>query len=143
MNVQRTRGASRSGLLVIELLIATAVFSLCAAICTGLFVRADAVSRESAALNRAVAAAQNAAECFKAAGGDPARTAALSGGVAAADGAVVLGYDDAWALTDDTPVYTVTVRPETADGFRRASVTVADTKQTLYALPAAALEGVA
>lgn len=142
MNVHSAKGASRSGLLVIELLIATAVFSLCAAICTGLFVRADAVSRESAALSHAVAAAQNAAECFKAAGGDPARTAALAGGTVTADGTVVLGYDADWALTDDKPAYTVTLRPEAADGYRRASVIAADAQETLYTLPAAAREDV-
>ena len=42
--------SSRSGLLVIELVIAVGVFALCAAICVGLFVQADRVSRDSAAL---------------------------------------------------------------------------------------------
>lgn len=42
--------SSRSGLLVIELVIAVGVFALCAAICVGLFVQADSVSRDSAAL---------------------------------------------------------------------------------------------
>ena len=53
---------SRSGLLVIELVIAVGIFSLCAAICIGLFVQADRVSRESDMLSRAVSAAQNVAE---------------------------------------------------------------------------------
>ena len=45
--------SSRSGLLVIELVIAIGVFALCAAFCVGLFVQADSVSRDSAALGQA------------------------------------------------------------------------------------------
>ena len=39
---------TRSGLFAIELLIAVGVFSLCAAICVGLFVRSEVMSQESA-----------------------------------------------------------------------------------------------
>ena len=44
---------TKSGLFAIELLIAVGVFSLCAAICVGLFVRSEVMSQESADLTRA------------------------------------------------------------------------------------------
>lgn len=71
---------TRSGLFTIELLIAVGIFSLCAAICVGLFVRSEVMSQDSANLNRAVSEARSVAECFKAAGGDLEKTAALTGG---------------------------------------------------------------
>ena len=89
---------TRSGLFAIELLIAVGVFSLCAAICVGLFVRAEVMSRDSADLNRAVTEARNAAECFKAAGGDLEETARLTGGELAGD-VLLLRYDGELELT--------------------------------------------
>ena len=66
---------TKTGLFMTELLICVGVFSLCAAICVGLFVKAEVMSQDSADLNRAVIAARNAAECYKAAGGDLNRAA--------------------------------------------------------------------
>ena len=71
---------TRSGLFAIELTLAVGVFTLCAAICTGIFVQSEVMSQDSEALSRAVNEARNVAECFKAARGDLARTAQLSGG---------------------------------------------------------------
>lgn len=86
---------TRSGLFAIELLIAVGIFSLCAAVCVGLFVRSEIISQDSADLNQAVTAARSAAECFKAAGGDLQRTAELTGGEVL-DEALFLEFDDAW-----------------------------------------------
>ena len=87
---------TRSGLFAIELLIAVGVFTLCAAICVGLFVRAEVMSRVSANLDRAVSEARSAAECFKAAGGNLEETARLTGGDLAAGGKLLLEYDANW-----------------------------------------------
>ena len=51
MGEERIR-PTRSGLFMIELLIAVGVFTLCAAVCVGLFVRSEVMSRESADLTR-------------------------------------------------------------------------------------------
>ena len=75
---------------------AVGVFSLCAAICVGLFVRAELMSRHSDDLNRAVTAARGAAECYKAAGGYLARTAELTGGTLTEDGRLALVFDGGW-----------------------------------------------
>ena len=87
---------TKTGLFMTELLICVGVFSLCAAVCVGLFVKSEVISQNSADLTRAVAEARNAAECFKAAGGDLERTAALAGGEAAAEDALFLEFDKSW-----------------------------------------------
>ena len=86
---------TKSGLFAIELLIAVGVFSLCAAICVGLFVRSEIISQDSADLNQAVTAARSASECFKAAGGDLQRTAELTGGEVS-NGVLFLEFDGDW-----------------------------------------------
>ena len=105
---------TRSGLFAIELLIAVGVFSLCAAICVGLFVRAEVMSRDSAELNRAVSEARNAAESFKAAGGDLEETARLTGGELA-EGKLLLRYEENFELT---------LTPEQGDGYISAALAV-------------------
>ncbi len=87
---------SRSSLFAIELLSASGMFILCAAICIGLFVRAEVISASGADLNRAVEESRNVAECWKAAKGDLAATASLCGGTVE-QGALRLYYDKEWA----------------------------------------------
>ena len=96
---------TRSGLFAIELTLAVGVFTLCAAICTGIFVQSEVMSQDSEALSRAVNEARNVAECFKAAGGDLARTAQLSGGeiISIADGGEIIetaSADDGGAVIE-------------------------------------------
>ena len=90
---------TRSGLFAIELVAAVGVFTLCAAVCLGVFVQSEVMSQDSAALVRAVNEARSAAECFKAAEGALDRTAALFGGQVQPDGgaeALVQTYDQDW-----------------------------------------------
>ena len=51
---------------LMEILVMVLTFSVAAAVCLGLFVAADRISRESEQLDRAVLAAQNAAQMLKA-----------------------------------------------------------------------------
>jgi len=117
---------TRSGLFAIELLIAVGVFSLCAAICVGLFVRSEVMSQDSADLNRAVAEARSAAECFKAVGGDLEKTAELTGGQISGDTTLFISYDQSWHKLDAGAEgafdITLTLRPE--DGYTGASLSV-------------------
>lgn len=87
---------TRSGLFAIELLIAVGVFSLCAAICVGLFVRSEIMSQDSADLTRAVSEAKNAAECFKAVGGSLKETAKLIGGEVLRENVLFVEFDENW-----------------------------------------------
>lgn len=117
---------TKSGLFAIELLIAVGVFSLCAAICVGLFVRSEVMSQDSADLNRAVAEARSAAECFKAVGGDLEKTAELTGGQISGDTTLFISYDQSWhkldAGAESAFDITLTLRPE--GGYTGASLSV-------------------
>ncbi|MCI8656491.1 MAG: hypothetical protein HFF72_03525 [Oscillospiraceae bacterium] len=117
---------TRSGLFAIELLIAVGVFSLCAAICVGLFVRSEVMSQDSTDLNRAVAEARSAAECFKAVGGDLEKTAELTGGQISGDTTLFISYDQSWhkldAGAESAFDITLTLRPE--GGYTGASLSV-------------------
>lgn len=116
---------TRSGLFAIELLISVGVFSLCAAICVGLFVRSEVMSQDSANLNRAVTEARSAAECFKAAGGDMEETVRLTGGEVAA-GTLFLEYDENWNKLGPgtTGTFELTLQPAPEDGYTSASLSV-------------------
>ena len=125
MSMERIK-PTRSGLFAIELLIAVGVFSLCAAICVGLFVRSEVMSQDSADLNRAVAEARSAAECFKAVGGDLEKTAELTGGQISGDTTLFISYDQSWhkldAGAESAFDIALTLRPE--DGYTGASLSV-------------------
>ena len=89
--------SSASGMFLIELLLAILIFSVASAICLRVFVTANQISTESHNLNRAVIAAQNGAECFKATGGNLAEAAGLLNGELADGGsAVEIYFDSAW-----------------------------------------------
>ena len=117
---------TRSGLFAIELLISVGVFSLCAAICVGLFVRSEVMTQDSANLNRAVTEARNAAECFKASGGDMEKTMQLTGGELAAGGTLFLEYDENWNALDPgiAGTFELTMRSTPENGYKRASLSV-------------------
>lgn len=125
MSMERIK-PTRSGLFAIELLIAVGVFSLCAAICVGLFVRSEVMSQDSADLNRAVTEARSAAECFKAVGGDLEKTAELTGGQISGDTTLFISYDQSWhkldAGAESAFDITLTLRPE--GGYTGASLSV-------------------
>ena len=124
MGEERIR-PTRSGLFMIELLIAVGVFTLCAAVCVGLFVRAEVMSRESADLTRAVAEARSVAECWKAAGGDFEKTAELCGGTVEQD-TLVIGFDRNWEQTASASdaAFFAMMEPVAADGYAAATLRV-------------------
>lgn len=100
MSMRERIKPTRSGLFAIELLISIGVFSLCAAICVGLFVRSEVISQTSSDLSRAVSEARSAAECYKAAGGNLEKTADLTGGTLE-NGTLRLYYDQDWQKAGD------------------------------------------
>lgn len=67
----------RTGLFFIELLTVILFFALFSAVCLRLFAFAHTMTAYNSDKSNAVAAAQNTAECFKAAGGDIVLTAEL------------------------------------------------------------------
>ena len=102
------RSRANSSIFLIELALVILIFSVCAAITMRVFAGAHQMTRESEALSRGVIAAQSAAECYKAAAGDPARTAALAGGVR--DGGTVrVYYGGDWSHVQADAAYVVTL----------------------------------
>lgn len=130
-----------TGLFMIELVMAVGIFALCAAVCVGLFVRAETLSRGSADRDQAVAAARSASEAFRARGGDLEAAAQVLEGARIADGSLVVGYDESWRATASGAVYTLTLAPVEAEGYALAAVTVTGGDgETLAAWEVAALE---
>lgn len=134
---------SPTGLAAIELTVAVGVFVLCAAICLGLLVRAELVSRRSEALTGAVSQARAAAACFQAAGGDLAETADLLEAQPPRGDTLTLSYDSGWTLTREEAAFSLTLTPasEEEPGLREASLLVTDAQgDTLVSWTVAALE---
>ena len=71
--------ARKTGLFLMELIIAILFFSLAATICIQLFVKSHMISERSIALNHSILLAQNTAEIFYAADGDLTEMAFLLG----------------------------------------------------------------
>lgn len=66
--------SSKSGLFLIEMIIAIAFFAIAAAVCTNLFVRSYLISEDTRRCNMAVLTAQSVVESFKASDGTRAGT---------------------------------------------------------------------
>ena len=70
---------NRAFLVLMEQLVMVLVFSVAAAVCMGLFIRAGQTAEETDRLGDAVLLAQNAAEILKASGGEGAVPAEQNG----------------------------------------------------------------
>ena len=91
--------ARKTGLFLMELIIAILFFSLAAAICIQLFVKSHMISERSIALNHSILLAQNTAEIFYATNGNPEKMASLLGCKESSDTAAVADSDNASTLT--------------------------------------------
>ncbi|MDR0963405.1 MAG: hypothetical protein LBM60_02170 [Clostridium sp.] len=140
--------SAKSGLFLIEMIIAICFFALAAAVCTSLFVRAYLISKETRQLNMAVLTAQSVVESFKAGGTIEGAANAFDTDATyrknAGDGSggFVMLYDKNWQQTQDTPyAYTVDVAIDENASPRDIVVnvnTIADdgTETLLYSLEA-------
>ena len=119
---------SKSTLFLMEMVLVILFFAIASAVCVQLFVRAHFISAEGTDLTAAVREAQNAAEAFKAADGDPQRTASILGGeLSEEDGGsvVTLNYGPDWQQTDITDRFRLELRTDGSDSaLRAAAVTV-------------------
>lgn len=75
------RRSSKSGLFLMELMIAITFFAVASAVCIQMFAKAHTLSRSSSELSMAVAVAQTGAESFKAAPHEARSLAELAGAV--------------------------------------------------------------
>ncbi|WP_295586490.1 hypothetical protein [uncultured Oscillibacter sp.] len=132
---------SRAPLVLMEQLVMVLVFALAAALCVQVFAFSDRASRHYADQDRAVAAAQNAAEVLKGCGGDFAEAAGQYGGDW--NGAVWgISYDGDWQPCQEQSraAYHVLVTPAESDqpllGCAQAAVYTAS-GEMLFSIPVA------
>ena len=97
--LRMNNNARKTGLFLMELIIAILFFSLAAAICIQLFVKSHMISERSIALNHSILLAQNTAEIFYATNGDPEKMASLLGCGESSDTAAIADSDNASTLT--------------------------------------------
>ena len=82
-----------------ELIIMIGIFAAASAVCLSVFIKADKISKNAEDLDRAVEAAENAAEIIKYTGGDLEAAAELLSG-RTRSGSVVVCFDADWNPTD-------------------------------------------
>lgn len=80
---------NRTSLVLMEQLVMVMVFALAAALCLGVFVKADRICAETADRDGAVLLAQNGAEVLKSCSGDTGQAALLLGGTPSETGLTV------------------------------------------------------
>lgn len=115
------RRSANSGIFLIELVIAILVFAVCAAVCMRVFADARLMTQESLELSRGVMEAESAAECYKAANGDLAGTAALYGGTLTDPHTLTASFDKGWTFTEEDARYLLTIEAG-ENGYAQISV---------------------
>lgn len=130
------RSSSKSGLFLMELIIAIAFFAVASAICIQLFAKAHMLSARSGDINSAVAAAQSAAECFKSTNAFVEEMVSLLDAEAVGD-AIVVTYGDDWIKSNDIR-FILTVRLDRSTPVAKADIIVVDNNDgsTLYQMTA-------
>lgn len=81
---------NRTSLVLMEQLVMVLVFALAAALCLGVFVKADQISRETARRDEAVLLAQNGAEALKSCAGDLQKMAEILDGTSSDTGVTAI-----------------------------------------------------
>ncbi len=131
-------GNNKSILVLIEHIVMLLVFALAAAVCLRMFALSGRLSRTYEATDRAVLAAQNAAELIKQNG--IKGFAELTGAKADGEKSWTVFYDENWEKTaEESGKYVLKViGAETTEYLFRAEVAVlTDTGEELFRLPVA------
>ena len=120
---------SKAPLLLMEQMVMLLVFALAAALCLQAFVKSDGLSERGERRDRAVTAAQTAAEAVRHCKGDLTRTAALLGVEQHGNSeALLVAYDRDWNIAQETMRYHLGVVLEDSgvDGLGKAQIWVRD-----------------
>lgn len=127
---------SKSRLFLIEMVVIILFFSIAAAVCTNMFAQAKAVSAQSTELTMALMEAQEAAETFKSAGGDPMAVGEKLG--AQEDGESLVAYfNEAWERTDGQSAYSMKMDFSAENGLRRAEISMYKGNEEIYRIQTA------
>lgn len=125
------RETRKTSLLMIELISAILIFSVCCAICVGLFVEADRESKNSARLTQAVFLAQNAAELLN---GDYDQNLTDVLGARAVGNIYTAQFDEDWQPTSGIGRYGLVITLDVQKGI--ADILVTDGGDKVYQIQA-------
>lgn len=132
MNSQPTR---RSGLFLLELLIAILFFILSATVCVRFFVKSHTLEQESIDLNHAVTAASSVAEIVRSQEEPLEALGELFPEGNRGENTYSIFYDSNWTLCRFADgVYTVQLETTSSDGFVTGEIKVTKEANTLYQL---------
>ena len=115
---------SKSGLFLMELIIAICFFAIASAVCVQLFATAHRHSRRSIGIQMAVLNAQNAAESFRATGSDLGLMADILQATVV-DGGLVVRFDEDWN-NDHTGRYEMVIEKDLSGDIATANIRVVD-----------------
>ncbi|NMC57060.1 MAG: hypothetical protein GYA50_07570 [Eubacteriaceae bacterium] len=127
--------SKKSSLFLMELIIVLFFFALCSAVCVNIFAKAKLINEQSYELNKSVIAAQNAAQCFKAADSDITKLADLLNGTAEGN-TLKIGYDKNWQnseLTNAVNIMTINIKIS-KDNLDKAYITIFKADKVIYSL---------
>lgn len=96
---------SKAPLILMEQMVMLLVFALASALCLQAFVKSDDLSARSEARDRAVTAAQTAAETIRHNAGDMEQAAAALGAAQYDESSLLVAYDSDWDIAQDTMRY--------------------------------------
>lgn len=115
-----TKGVSKSGLFLMELILVILLFAISAVICLQMFTYASLTAQKAEDLSDATLAARSGAECYQATTGDLVQVASILGGTVAGD-TLTVGYDDQWQSVSENSKYEMTL---TTEGLRAEIVVI-------------------
>lgn len=102
---------SKSGLFLLELMVAITLFAVSAAVCLQLFAYATLTARNADKLSQATLVARSAAACYQATDGNLVEVAAILNGATTGENLVV-GYDEDWQTTGEGHTYELTLQAQ-------------------------------
>jgi len=132
-------GRSKSGLFLMELIIAIAFFAVASAVCVQMLVAAHTLSRRSIGMQMAVVNAQSAAGAFKSSGGDTVLMADILNATDI-DGVLFVPFDSSWRqvadIAGDQMRYEMRIEQDLTQIPARAVITITDRtmEEELYIL---------
>jgi len=120
------QSASKSRMLLLELLLCVFIFSFCVIICAGVFFQGSNIATQSRDLTYCVQIAQAAAEAFKAT--DSVDEFLWLMGGTRRDGIVLITYDANFEVTEGDGAYTLVANISQGDGVMTADISIGSYK---------------
>lgn len=119
----KSKASSGSSLLLLEMMISILFFSMVAAVCVQVFVKAHLTAQDAENLSRAQSYASSGAELL---GGKPdEEVAALLGGVVEDSGKIVVYYDKDWSVcSPQSAAFQMEIHTGEADGMKTGEIQV-------------------